>query len=255
MPRQFDSNTQALKEREKLNHQGSNYNLEEWIINQIRLKPNMSVLDLGCGTGKQIFALSKQIDNQSQFLGFDISTDAVNEVLKRAKTEKLNNITAIQGNLDDAMKILKGKKFDLIISTYAIYYAKNMPKLLINLKTLLKPLGQLFVCGNGQGSNQEIISLVNSLIKPPLSKLPSVTDFISESEIKEVAKSYSETETIRLANKIQFHNTEDVLTWWKNHNTYVPEVEVRMTEIIKKHFKDNRSFSVTKNIIGIHYDI
>jgi cyclopropane fatty-acyl-phospholipid synthase-like methyltransferase len=54
MKKQFHSNTAELEKRIAAN-KSTLYDLEEWIFSQIELDPIMEVLDLGCGTGKQIF--------------------------------------------------------------------------------------------------------------------------------------------------------------------------------------------------------
>src|SRR5215216_7479986 len=101
MSRQFDSNTNALKHRANINAQGSTYNLEDWIIEQTKPQSGMRVLDLGCGTGKQIFRFAPIVSSNGLILGIDISPDAVDEVNRRAQEEHLDFVKAVRTSLDD----------------------------------------------------------------------------------------------------------------------------------------------------------
>ena len=121
----FDTDTSALKQREALNASGTLYRLETWIKDQLTLKPEMRILDLGCGTGKMTFALAEQISADGFILGLDISQNAVDEVNRIAKEQHLSYVTAVQGNLDDCVSMLNDYRFDLIVSAYAIYYAQG----------------------------------------------------------------------------------------------------------------------------------
>ena len=213
----------------------------------------MRILDLGCGTGKQIFTLAGLVAPAGSILGLDISKEAVNEVNQRAKKAKLSQVRAIAGDLDECPKLLKNSKFDLIISTYAIYYAQSVKQLLRDLKTQLNPKGQIFICCPGRGTNQEIFNLVNSVVtNPALKKLP-VKDRVSESDINEIGKHYAKVKTVRLANKIQFDYPNEVLQWWQHHNSYNPQIYNDVKKQLKSHFAKKKRFILTKNVLGVHF--
>lgn len=249
----YNSNTKALKQREQLNNQGSMYNLENWIISQTKPLPGMNVLDLGCGTGKQIFVLAPIVTKKGSILGIDIASEAIGEVKKRAKQAKLLQIKTKRTNFENCLALFKNQKFDLIVSTYAIYYAKNMPILLINLKKYLKDDGRIFICGNAKGSNQEIIKLVNHLVIKKALKIKPLQDFITRAEIQKIARHFSRSKTVYLKNTIRFYTADDILTWWKNHNTYVPEIDDKMTQVLRLYFTKKKEFLLTKNVLGVHF--
>ena len=79
----------------------------------------------GCGTGKHTFPFANLISPGS-ILGIDISQEAVNEVNEKAKTSQLNHVRGMRGFFDECINLLNDSKFDLILSCYAIYYAKEM---------------------------------------------------------------------------------------------------------------------------------
>jgi ubiquinone/menaquinone biosynthesis C-methylase UbiE len=249
----FDSDTHALRQRQQYNVAGQLYDLENWIIQQIHLTREMRILDLGCGTGKQMFALANLISPNGFILGIDISDEAVDEVNKRAEKEQLKQVKAIKSSLDVCIDLLQGLKFDLILSTYAIYYAQDMKRVLSNLRSLLNPNGQVFVSGPGLGTNQEIVKLINNLSASSSGGSQPIEDFIQESDIKEIGMQYSSFRTARLFNQIRFDSSEDLLKWWKNHNSFIPEIYDAVRQSLRSHFAENDRFVLTKNVLGVLY--
>ena len=72
MPAKFDSDTAALVARETINSRLSAYDLEEWILEEVNPTDGISVLDLGCGTGKQTFRLATRFPGCS-IVSVDVS--------------------------------------------------------------------------------------------------------------------------------------------------------------------------------------
>jgi len=246
------TDTQALKARNYLNEKGSRYNLEDWIIRQCEPYSGMRVLDLGCGTGKQIFRFADVVSSNGSILGIDISQQAIDEVNEKAKIKKLNQIRAIKASLDECINLLQSSKFDLILSCYAIYYAKDMKRLLHELRYLLNPNGHIFICGYGRMNNQEMFNIINHVISDSSKHIKAV-DFIDPSSIEEVGKYYHEYNTIRLHNQIQFDSVDDVLLWWKNHSRFIPEIYDSVEDALRSHFAIKGNFILSKNILGVNY--
>lgn len=253
MPHHFDSDTKALKRREDLNVQGALYNLENWIIQQTNPHKGIRILDLGCGTGKQIFAFADIVSTDGLILGIDISDEAINEINKKAKIENLKQIKAMKASIDNCIELLKDFRFDFIMSAYAIYYAKDMRRLLCRLRYLLNAKGQMFICGPGEGTNKEMISIINDSNSDSTAKARPVKDFIKEGDIREINNHYSKVKTVRLANQVRFNSANSILQWWKNHNSFIPEIYDDVAKALKSHFKKNKIFVLTKNVMGVHF--
>jgi ubiquinone/menaquinone biosynthesis C-methylase UbiE len=253
MKGQFDSDTNALIQRENFN-KSAFYDLEEWMFKQVKLDKVRSVLDLGCGTGKQIFALHKLLPSESRIVGADISSDAIRIINERANKENISTIQAKVCALDDVSDFFKDSSFDLILSAYAIYYSKNIVKLLSSLAHLLNKNGQVFVCGYGKGTNQEIYQLISKFQSTDYSKTELKNDFINEEDIKETARHYSFYRVERLSNKVMFSSPQDVLFWWTNHNSYVEEIHEDVSNALNEYFLENQVFYLTKNVLGVLYE-
>jgi cyclopropane fatty-acyl-phospholipid synthase-like methyltransferase len=210
-------------------------------------------LDIGCGTGKQLFRLAPLVSVSGGLLGIDLSENAVNEVNARAAREHLPWVEAQQMHIDESISKLSGRWFDFIVSTYAIYYSKNIVTLLQGLKSLLSEQGVVFICGPGRDTNIEMVNLVNGFIPGSGESLMPIDDFMTPDQIREVAGSYASFDVFRLENQIVLDSARDVMQWWENHNSYVSSVASNVEGAIDKHFATNKTFSLTKNVLGIRF--
>jgi ubiquinone/menaquinone biosynthesis C-methylase UbiE len=109
-------------------------------LSSTELKPNETVLDLGCGTG----FLFQHIDESIRlFVGLDISSKALREAKKR--TEKLSNIALVRADADNTP--FPDRTFDRV---FAITLLQNMPdplKTISEMKRVGKPHAIFAVTG------------------------------------------------------------------------------------------------------------
>ena len=100
-------------------------------------KKQISILDIGCGTGKHIKLLNER---DYPVIGLDNS----NEMLKLAKQEN-PEVRFILGNAMDK-SVFSNTKFDIITCYYfTIYYMKHQEEFLNNVYNWLKPNGVFVV--------------------------------------------------------------------------------------------------------------
>ena len=184
MNKRIDSDTAALRTRAALNAAGSATDLDQWILGIAQPAGGQHVLDLGCGTGKQVFAVAPRVLPGGSVLGVDISADAVAEVNRQAATRGPSHVSATRLSLDECVGALGGRSFDLILSTYAIYYASDLVGLLNELSRLLSPGGSMFICGYGKGTNREMIDLINGLARRAKPAKP-IGDWISAGQLRQ----------------------------------------------------------------------
>jgi len=251
----FNTDTDALKSRARINASKAKHDLEEWMIPLLPPLRSLQVLDLGCGTGKQLFRLAPLVSDEGQILGVDISKDAVAAVNERAETEGLRSVSAQRMAFDDCLYRLASRHFDLIVSSYAIYYARDTVALLKGLRALLTVHGTVFVCGPGRGTNSEILDIINTFARSISEQLRPVDDFLGTTQIREIASAYSQFTVSRLENQILFDSADDVLSWWSQHNSFVPSVAAKVQEFIRGHFQTNNIFTLTKNVLGVRFDV
>lgn len=242
------TDTNKLTQRIDSHKKFSKKDVNTWIFQKISLKDGEKLLDIGCGTGAQLLKLATTFPN-SEIFGIDTSDTSLEIIKNYCKKNNISNVTTIQGNMDDCISLLKDTNdFDVIISSYALYYSKNIPILISNIKKILKPSGRFFVCGPVKGNNLELIEfqakIENSIVKEP-------HYFMTEDILPEIKKNFKNVSEDYFSNPIHFPDSISLIQYWKSYYLYDAKIEKQFLENIKKFFEKNQAFVTTKKSIGI----
>ena len=84
-------------------------------VDRLRLQPDDSALDLGCGTGLTLPILAKAVGPTGRVVGVDLSTDQLERARQRIIAAGLQNVSFVQTNAEE---LDLGEQFDGILSTY-----------------------------------------------------------------------------------------------------------------------------------------
>lgn len=119
------------------------------MIKMIGPAHSKNILDIGCGFGDHVKHLSKK--NPKKIIGFDLSKEFVDI----ANSLKIKNTEFFVGDMNKKFKF-KDSSFDIIFSSLAIHYAKDIDKFFKEVKRVLKK-GGTFVFSTGH----PIFNLIN----------------------------------------------------------------------------------------------
>lgn len=111
----------------------------------------LTVLDLGCGTGRDVYILSQMVGQNGRVIGVDMTENQIN-VAKKYQTiqsEKFNHKTPntefILGNIEDLAKAgIKDNSVDLVVSNCVINLSNNKEQVFKEIHRILKPGGELY---------------------------------------------------------------------------------------------------------------
>ena len=106
-----------------------------------KLEAGIEVLDVGCGSGYAMVRMAEEFPN-SQFTGYDISSEAVERGMERAKELGLTNIKLEARNVAE---FNDDKIFDLIMTFDAIHDQAHPAQVLENIQRALKDDGVYFM--------------------------------------------------------------------------------------------------------------
>jgi len=111
------------------------------MLRELRLKPGMTVCDLGCGNGYHSLVMAKTVSPGGKVLGVDIQQEMLDMLQDRAKKEGITNIVSVLGDFHDPK--LKPNTVDLVLIVDA-YHEFSHPELMLKaLHRALKPKGQV----------------------------------------------------------------------------------------------------------------
>jgi len=88
------------------------------LLETVKLKKNMTVLDIGCGLGFPIIELSQRLGNTSKLYGIDPWQKALERVRLKLKVYQIRNIEVVEGYAEKMP--FENSFFDLIVSNNGI---------------------------------------------------------------------------------------------------------------------------------------
>lgn len=115
------------------------------------LLEGMTVLDLGCGTGRDVYIASKLVGETGCAIGVDMTTEQI-EVAKKYQDEqrerfgfKSSNVKFLQGYIEDLKSLgIEDNSVDVIISNCVINLSPAKEQVFKEIYRVLKPGGELF---------------------------------------------------------------------------------------------------------------
>ena len=111
-------------------------------IASLHLQPGQTILDIGCGTGRNFPLILKKIGPTGKLVGVDYTSDMLARAQERVKREEWKNVELIQA---DAARIELGQTFDATLSTLAISVIPDYRSAMDRMLAHVKPGGYLAI--------------------------------------------------------------------------------------------------------------
>jgi len=109
-------------------------------VQQLKLNPGDTVLELACGTGLNFPLYQQYIGPEGQIIGVDITDAMLDQARKRVTKANWKNVTLIN---QDVSFFEPDSKVDAVISTYALSLIPDVRQVLINIEKMLVSNGRL----------------------------------------------------------------------------------------------------------------
>jgi SAM-dependent methyltransferase len=111
----------------------------------------LKVLDLGCGAGRDVYAISQMVGGSGEVVGLDMTPEqlAIAKEYQDYHREKFgyesSNVRFVQGNIDELEKLdFEDGYFDLIVSNCVINLVEDKQHVLKQAYRLLKEGGEMY---------------------------------------------------------------------------------------------------------------
>jgi ubiquinone/menaquinone biosynthesis C-methylase UbiE len=243
----YSTDTNFLTERINSHKQFSKNDINEWILPHIQLENGTKFLDIGCGTGEQLIRIAKKYP-MTHCMGIDISQNSLKHIENFAQKYSISNIKTKFVDIDNISVGIGDKKFDVIISCFALYYSQNIPKLISSIKQHLNYDGKFFVCGPVEGNNKELVEFQLNIDGTTKKYGPFI---MTDTILPEIQKFFSNVALDYFYNPISFPDPSSLFNYWKSYILYEPKIEKQFLEKIKKYFLKHKKFVTTKKVMGI----
>ncbi len=245
------TSSEKLKARLSANRNATR-DFDEWCFRQLPELPLPArVLDLGCGNGKQVKLFAPMLSPQSEVIGLDLSGEMLAQL--REQYQGRAQLTLIEGSFDELERCesLTEESLDLAYASYALYYTKDLPKVIADLHRLLKPGGVFWVIAPYFGTNHEFLDIIR-----PLHEVEPFMDYVFDQFHQEVialseAQGFRSLKPSLLRNQIRFPDAEAFLTYLRHSLFYRPGHDEAITQAVQAVIAAQGYFAVSKNIISL----
>lgn len=163
------------------------------LIREMKSKPK-NILELGCGSGQVFSNIDWDFD---KYLAID-SSKQMCEI--HPKAENLT-IKCLDFDSDDFFKEINKYNFDVVISSSALQWSKNLDRIILNLSKIAKEINAVLFTSNTFKTIQQLINT-----KSPI---------LDEDTIRKTFLKYFECEFETILYKLEFNNKKELFDYIK----------------------------------------
>jgi len=112
------------------------------ILKQVKIEPEMTIADLGAGSGFFTIPLAKQVGKNGLIYAVDLIAESLELIEEKAKNEKLFNIKTLVCDLEREKIKIKNETCDLALLVNDLYLIEKKEPVINEVNRILKPKGQ-----------------------------------------------------------------------------------------------------------------
>ena len=133
------------------------------LLDVVKLKQKINVLDIGCGSGFPIIELSQRLGNTCKVYGIDPWLEAVKRCRLKIKNWNITNLEIIEGQAEELS--FDDKYFDLIVSNNGINNVENDKLVMKELSRVAKKGAQFVFAVNLPDTMIEFYNIIKKVLK------------------------------------------------------------------------------------------
>lgn len=116
---------------------------EEEFVRLARLKPGLSVLEVACGTGASLPALSRSLGPKGEIVGVDISTEMLHRAWTRTRRLKIRNVTYREIDAEKLSLDFDEESFDAVLCCNGLPTFLHPRRAIVEMAYVLRDGGTL----------------------------------------------------------------------------------------------------------------
>jgi SAM-dependent methyltransferase len=246
------TSNKSLQTRLNANRTFGNFDFHAWIYEHYAFALGIDVLDVGCGSGAQAIEALRRVGAGGSVTAVDLSPESIIQL--KADSGAPSNLQAEVGDMRELASLIAGrfrvKKYDLVHSTYALFYARDHLPVLKAMRAALKP-GARMIVTTPIGPNG-LRQLVNQLgFQTP--ELDAIDDFGPRILEPYFRAAFPKIEIRVGRNELRIPTTEAVAALYHSTAYYFPDAEETLLKLVRSQIASHGHFAFEKNaymIIG-----
>jgi ubiquinone/menaquinone biosynthesis C-methylase UbiE len=235
--------------------------IDKWMLKVLPLQKGMTILDVGCGAGKQCFSYLAHLDGKAEITGGDVSKDLLAKA--EEENESLGNRINFQTLDFNKQFPFEDETYDLVSCSFAIYYAEDIPFTIKEMHRVLKTGGHLFTTGPMPENKQMFYEIIQEATGKEIPPMPGSSRYSFEI-LDTIKEKFSNVEVLIFENPLTFPSVEPFLAYtraslsedrllWNSFFQTKEDFEKIMadiSEIASNRFKQDGKLVMTKVVGG-----
>src|SRR5205823_11163994 len=123
------------------------------LFDHLQLRPDLNILDLGCGTGFPLFELAHAYGDSCRLTGIDIWKPALDRARSKLRIYDLPNVNIVAA--DGARMPFRDGRFELIVSNLGVNNFTDPPAVFSECFRVAKPRARIAFTTNIRGHMRE----------------------------------------------------------------------------------------------------
>jgi ubiquinone/menaquinone biosynthesis C-methylase UbiE len=262
MPIDYQETSKDLKTRIDIHQKFGGRDIDAWMLETLKPAAGISILDVGCGSGKQCKAFYNYLDGKADITGVDVSKELLADA--QVLNQSLGTPFKIQEMDFNKPFPFPDESFDLLTCCFAIYYADDIRFTIGEMHRVLKPGGRLFTTGPMPENKQLFYDIIKQATGKPIPPMPGSSRYASEI-LDTVKKLFRSTELEIFDNPLAFDSVEPFISYtraslsedrklWTSLFQGADDFEHvmgRIEEVARTRFEDEGELVMTKVVGGI----
>jgi len=184
--------------------------IDKWMLDVLPLEQGMSILDVGCGAGKQCFSFLAHLSGKAHITGTDVS-EALLEKAQEENNMLGNRVTFKKMDFNQQFPFANDH-FDLASCSFAIYYAEDIPFTINEMHRVIKPNGQLFTTGPMPENKQMFYKIITEATGKEIPPMPGSSRYASEI-LDNISTKFSNVEVEIFENPLTFPEVDPFIAY------------------------------------------
>jgi ubiquinone/menaquinone biosynthesis C-methylase UbiE len=207
---EYQETTNDLQTRINIHDAYGAVDIDKWMLKVLPLKKGMTILDVGCGSGKQCFSYLAHLNGDASITGGDVSESLLRQAIE--ENEKLGNRITFQTlNFNETFPF-ENELFDLVSCSFAIYYAEDIPFTISEMHRVLRNGGYLFTTGPMPENKQMFYDIIKEATGKEIPPMPGSSRYAS-AILNTVKNLFSEVTVKIFENPLTFPSVEPFLSY------------------------------------------
>lgn len=206
----YQETTSDLLTRIDIHNKYGGRDIDQWMLQLLKLTPGMKILDVGCGAGKQCFSYFKTLNGQAEIIGGDVNAELLSQA--RKENEKYNNAVKFTEVNFNKHFPFEDSQFDLESCCFAIYYSEDIPFTISEMHRVLKPGGRLFTTGPMPDNKKLFYDVIREATDKPIPPMPGSSRYSSEI-LSTIQAQFSKVELHTFENPLTFETAEPFVAY------------------------------------------